>query len=49
MKKISKGFRKYIRTEKARIRREILDIEEQDKLISELYKNFEMSKINEAS
>lgn len=35
--KISKGYRKYIRQEKARIRREILDIEEQKKQIESLY------------
>lgn len=38
--KLSKGIRKYIRQEKARIRREILDIGKQDKLIEELYKKF---------
>ncbi len=37
MKKLSKGIRKYIRKEKARIRREVLDIEEQKRLIKELY------------
>lgn len=39
-KKLPKGVRKYIRKEKARIRREVLDIKEQEKLISELYKRF---------
>lgn len=37
MKKLSKGIRKYIRKEKARIRREILDIEEQERSVKELY------------
>ena len=37
--KISKGYRKYIRKEKARIRREILDEQEQKRLIAELYRN----------
>ncbi|MBL7141549.1 hypothetical protein ISS21_00390 [Patescibacteria group bacterium] len=37
-KRLSKGIRKYIRKEKARIRREVLDIEEQEKQIKELYK-----------
>jgi len=32
-----KSIRKFIRKEKARIRREILDIKEQEKSISELY------------
>ncbi len=32
-----KSLRKYIRKEKARIRREILDIKEQEKLINELH------------
>lgn len=36
-KKLPKSIRKYIRTEKARIRREILDLKEQEKLIQELY------------
>lgn len=34
---ISKGYRKYIRQEKARIRREILDLEGQKQQIKELY------------
>lgn len=38
--RLSKGLRKYIRKEKARIRREILDVEEQKKLIDEIYKQF---------
>jgi len=32
-----KSIRKFIRREKARIRREVLDIKEQEKLISQLY------------
>jgi len=36
-KKLPKSIRKYIRREKARIRREVLDLKEQEKLISELY------------
>lgn len=36
-KKFPKSIRKYIRKEKARIRREILDLEKQEKLIQELY------------
>lgn len=39
-KKLPKSLRKFIRQEKARIRREILDIKEQEKLISELYQKF---------
>jgi hypothetical protein len=39
-KKLPKGLRKYIRQEKARIRREVLDIKEQDKLIQELNQKF---------
>ena len=35
-----KSIRKYIRQEKARIRREVLDIKEQEKQIQELYKQF---------
>lgn len=37
-KKLPKSLRKYIRREKARIRREVFDIEEQERLINELYK-----------
>ncbi len=37
-KQFSNSQRKYIRKEKARIRREILDVKEQEKLIDELYK-----------
>lgn len=36
--KISRGLKKYIRKEKARIRREVSDIEKQKQLIQELYK-----------
>ncbi len=39
-KKLPKSIRKYIRLEKARIRREILDLKEQERLIQELYKKF---------
>lgn len=39
-KKLPKSIRKYIRKEKARIRREVLDMKEQERLISELYKQF---------
>ena len=35
-----KSLRKYIRQEKARIRREILDLKEQEKLINKLYEKF---------
>jgi len=36
-KKLPKSIRKYIRKEKARIRREVLDLKEQEKQINELY------------
>ena len=36
-KRMPKSLRKFIRKEKARIRRGILDIKEQERLISELY------------
>lgn len=39
-KKLPKSIRKYIRKEKARIRREFFDLEEQKKQIAELYKKF---------
>lgn len=38
--KLPKSLRKYIRQEKARIRREVLDIKKQEKLLEELYKKF---------
>lgn len=39
-KKLPKSFRKHIRREKSRIRREILDVKQQEKMISELYEKF---------
>ena len=45
-KKLPKSIRKYIRREKARIRREVLGIKEQERLINELYqKIFQKLKI----
>jgi len=35
-----RSIRKFIRREKARIRREVLDIKKQEELIKELYKKF---------
>ena len=34
---LPKSVRKFIREEKARIRRQVLDLKEQEKLISQLY------------
>ena len=39
-KKLPKSSRKFIRREKSRIRREVLDLKEQEKLIEELYLKF---------
>jgi len=39
-KNLPKSVRKYIRQEKARIRREVLNLEEQKRLIQELYEKF---------
>lgn len=39
-KKLSKSIKKFIRKEKARLRREVLDIEKQKSLIKELYQKF---------
>jgi hypothetical protein len=36
-KRLPKSIRKYIRREKARLRREVLDLEEQRKRIREMY------------
>jgi hypothetical protein len=38
--KLPKSIRKFIRKEKARIRREVLDLKEQERLIRELYQKF---------
>jgi hypothetical protein len=45
-KRLPKSIRKYIRKEKARIRREVLDLKEQEKLIEELYQKFQKQKQN---
>jgi hypothetical protein len=37
MKKLPRSIRNYIRKEKARIRREVFDLAEQEKLIKQLY------------
>jgi hypothetical protein len=37
IKKLSKSARIFIRREKARIRRDIVDVKEQEKLIGDLY------------
>jgi hypothetical protein len=42
--KLPKSIRKFIRKEKARIRKEILDLKEQEKLIQELYQKFLIKK-----
>ncbi|MDO8633126.1 MAG: hypothetical protein Q7K38_01105 [Candidatus Wildermuthbacteria bacterium] len=34
---LPKGLRKHVRTEKARIRREVFDLKKQEELIGELY------------
>jgi len=39
-KRLAYSLRKFIRQEKARIRREVFDLEKQKELIKELYKNF---------
>ena len=48
-KRMPKSIRKFIRKEKARIRREVLDIKEQKKLISELYQKFQRKSALAAS
>lgn len=45
-KRLSKSIRKYIRREKARIRREVFNKIEQDKLIEDLYKKIIKPKQN---
>ncbi|MBZ9572663.1 hypothetical protein KJA17_00495 [Patescibacteria group bacterium] len=44
-KRLPRSQRKYIRKEKARIRREVLDLKQQEKLINELYKKFLKDKL----
>jgi len=39
-----KSIRKFIRKEKARIRREVLDVKKQEELIAEIYKKFSKRK-----
>jgi len=39
-RKFSRSIKKYVRKEKARIRGQVSDLEEQKKLIEELYKKF---------
>jgi len=43
-KKMPKSIRKFIRKEKARIRREVLDVKKQEELIAEIYKKFSKRK-----
>jgi hypothetical protein len=46
-KKMPKSVRKYIRKEKARIRREVLDTKDQKELIDKLYKKHSQAKEND--
>lgn len=39
-RKFSRSVKKFIRGEKARIRREVSDLDKENKLIEELYKRF---------
>lgn len=39
-KKLPKSLRKYIRKEKTRIRQEVFDLKEQEKLIGEIHERF---------
>ncbi len=43
-KRMPKSSRKFIRKEKARIRREVLDIKKQEELIAKMYKKFSKEK-----
>ncbi len=38
--RLPRSIRKFIREEKARIRREVLDLQQQEKLITQLYQKF---------
>jgi len=46
-KDLPQSVRKHIREEKARIRREVLDVEKKKELISQLYSKFLNNKNNE--
>ncbi len=48
-RKLPKSIRKHIRQEKTRIRREVLDIKEQEKQIQEIYKKFFKAPQNKIS
>ena len=48
-RKLPKSLRKHIRREKARIRREVLDIKKQEELITELYKKLIKEDENKVS
>jgi hypothetical protein len=48
-KKLPKSIRKHIRQEKARLRREILDLLEQKKQIEEIYKKMGIKREESAS
>lgn len=43
-KRLPKSIRKYIRKEKARIRREVFDLKEQERLINQLYERIQPVK-----
>jgi len=43
-KKLAKSARKFIRSEKARIRREVLDIKKQKEMIDELCQRYQEEK-----
>jgi len=45
-KRMPKSLRKFIRKEKARIRSQVLDIKEQEKLISEIYQEIKRDTNN---
>lgn len=43
-KKLPKSARKFIRKEKSRIRREVLDIKKQKELVDKIYENLKINK-----
>lgn len=45
-KRLPQSIRKFIRREKARIRREVLNIKKQEELISQLYQRFLKQSLN---
>ncbi len=49
MAKMPKSVRKFIRLEKSRIRRDVLDYKKQEEMIKEIYNRFNEKAVNRSS